>query len=103
MDKYIAQMRSPKDMHIICIDVTNKCDLDCSNCTRLLANQDSLWEMTPENFRMALRSMRGYQGIIAMIGGNPSPLLQLQAYASEDELLQTTDRFIRALRSDPSD
>ena len=71
MDKYIAQMRSPKDMHIICIDVTNKCDLDCSNCTRLLANQDSLWEMTPDNFRKALRSMKDYWGVIAMIGGNP--------------------------------
>lgn len=71
MKKYIEQMRSPKDMHIICIDVTNKCDLDCSNCTRLLANQETLWEMTPDNFRKALRSMKGYWGIIAMIGGNP--------------------------------
>ena len=71
MDKYIAQMRSPKDMHIICIDVTNKCDLDCSNCTRLLANQEELWEMTTDNFRAALCSMKGYQGVIAMIGGNP--------------------------------
>ena len=36
--------------------------------------------------------------ISAMIGGNPSPLLQLQAYASEAELLQATDRFIRSVR-----
>lgn len=72
MDKYIKKMRPPKDMHIICVDVTNKCDLDCSNCTRLLANQDELWEMTPENFRKALRSLSDYPGIIAMIGGNPT-------------------------------
>ena len=70
-DKYIPRMRAPHQMHIICVDVTNKCDLDCSNCTRLLANQEELWEMTPENFRQALRSLKDYPGIIAMIGGNP--------------------------------
>lgn len=67
----IARMRGPRNMHIICIDVTNKCDLACSNCTRLLENQDAFWEMTPDNFRKALRSLKGYFGVIAMIGGNP--------------------------------
>lgn len=70
-DIAIGKMRSPEHMHIICVDVTNKCDLACSNCTRLLKNQDSLWEMTPENFRLALRSLKDFKGIIAMIGGNP--------------------------------
>jgi len=70
-DIAIGKMRSPEHMHIICIDVTNKCDLACSNCTRLLKNQDSLWEMTPENFRLALCSLKDFKGIIAMIGGNP--------------------------------
>ena len=68
----IAKMRSPYEMSIICVDVTNKCDLACSNCTRLLENQDALWEMTPDNFRTALRSLKDYPGIIAMIGGNPA-------------------------------
>ena len=67
----IWRMRSPSQMHIICVDVTNKCDLACSNCTRLLENQDAFWEMTPDNFRTALRSLHGYRGIVAMIGGNP--------------------------------
>ena len=71
MKDAMAKMRSPHQMRIICIDVTNKCDLSCSNCMRLLANQDELWEMTPENFRIALRSLEGFPGIIAMIGGNP--------------------------------
>lgn len=70
-DAAIARMRSPSEMHIICVDVTNKCDLHCSNCTRLLKNQTSFWDMTPENFRLALRSLRGFNGVIAMIGGNP--------------------------------
>ena len=67
----IAAMRSPYQMKIICIDITNKCDLGCSNCTRLLENQDAFWEMTPENFRMAVRSLADYPGIVAVIGGNP--------------------------------
>jgi Glycosyl transferase family 2 len=67
----IARMRSPRDMHIVCVDVTNRCDLQCSNCTRLLANQPTHWDMTPENFRTALHSLRGFEGVIAMIGGNP--------------------------------
>jgi len=70
-DAAIASMRAPAQMQIIALDVTNRCDLQCSNCTRLLANQRRRWDMTPENFRTALRSLRGYPGIIAMIGGNP--------------------------------
>lgn len=67
----ITKMRPPKDMIIICVDVTNKCDLACSNCTRLLENQDTFWDMTLENFRLAVRSLKNFPGIIAMIGGNP--------------------------------
>jgi hypothetical protein len=67
----IEKMRSPYQMGIICIDITNKCDLACSNCTRLLENQDVFWDMTPENFRMAARSLADYPGMIAIIGGNP--------------------------------
>lgn len=67
----ISKMRSPLHMQIICVDVTNKCDLACSNCTRLLQNQKERWEMTPENFRLALQSLKNFRGIIAMIGGNP--------------------------------
>lgn len=70
-NRAIKKMRGPSKMGIICVDVTNKCDLACSNCTRLLENQDGFWEMTPDNFRAALRSLKNYKGIIAMIGGNP--------------------------------
>ncbi len=65
-------MRSPYEMKIICIDITNKCDLACSNCTRMLENQDTFWEMSPDNFRLAVKSLEGYPGIIAIIGGNPT-------------------------------
>ncbi|MFK0380268.1 glycosyltransferase [Pandoraea sp. NPDC090278] len=67
----IEKMRRPEQMGIICIDITNKCDLRCSNCTRLLANQDALYDMTLDNFRLAVQSLHDYPGTIAVIGGNP--------------------------------
>ena len=72
MDRAIAKMRSPNEMEVICIDITNRCNLACSNCTRLLANQDGLWDMSLENFRLAVRSLREYPGMVAVIGGNPT-------------------------------
>ena len=68
----IANMVSPYEMQVITIDITNKCDLACSNCMKFLENQDALWEMTPDNFRLAVRSLEGFPGNIAMIGGNPA-------------------------------
>lgn len=78
-EKAIAKMRPPSEMKIICVDVTNKCDLACSNCTRLLENQEANWDMSPENFRLALRSLSDYPGVIAMIGGNPCMHPQFEA------------------------
>lgn len=72
-------MREPAEMEIICIDVTNRCDLQCSNCTRLLANQKRRWDMTLDNWRLALQSLEGYPGVIAMIGGNPCLHPQFEA------------------------
>lgn len=95
-DIAIGKMRGPENMHIICVDVTNKCDLACSNCTRLLKNQDSLWEMTPDNFRLALKSLKDYKGIIAMIGGNPCVHTQFEKLC-EIFREEITNQFQRGL------
>jgi len=71
MEKAISKMRSPSEMGIICVDITNRCNLGCSNCTRLLENQDGYWDMSLENFTKAVRSLSSYPGMIAIIGGNP--------------------------------
>ena len=68
----VSKMCGPSMKGVICIDVTNKCDLACSNCTRLLENQEQFWEMSVENFRTAVRSIKGYTGTYAVIGGNPA-------------------------------
>lgn len=71
IENALQKMKSPFQMNIICIDITNKCDLHCSNCTRLLKNQDKFWDMTPDNFRLAVKSLRHFPGVVAVIGGNP--------------------------------
>ena len=70
-DVAISKMKAPWEKGVICIDITNRCNLGCSNCTRLLENQDEYWDMSIDNFRLALRSLSDYDGVIAVIGGNP--------------------------------
>lgn len=68
-------MRSPADMDILLVDITNRCFLNCSNCTRLIAHQTSTREISPEQFREALRSLRGWLTpgkVIGLIGGEPT-------------------------------
>lgn len=72
LETALPLMKAPFQKGVICVDVTNRCNLGCSNCTRFLENQDGYWDMTPENFRSAVRSLREYPGVIAMIGGNPA-------------------------------
>jgi len=68
-------MRSPAAMDIILADITNRCFLNCSNCTRLIAHQSKTEEMTPEQLRAALRSLRGWDApgrVVGLIGGEPT-------------------------------
>ncbi len=66
-------MRSPADMGIIQIDITNACHSRCSNCTRLIGHhtKDQIFFMSIECFKEALNSLRGFPGIIGIIGGDP--------------------------------
>lgn len=78
----IRRMVPPGDHRVLDIDITNRCDvLRCSNCTRGLLYQDKRVDMTPENFRIALESVKDFaklppapngHRVIAMIGGNPT-------------------------------
>lgn len=68
-------MRALQDMDIIQIDITNKCGLKCSNCTRLIAHQPRREDMSLESFERAVKSMEGWQApnrVIGVIGGEPT-------------------------------
>lgn len=76
-----ANMKAPGDHRkgiwrngVLQIKVTNACDLDCKNCSvavGLAKKLHRIFWMSPDQFRAALRSLKGYFGVIGMFGGNP--------------------------------
>lgn len=68
-------MRSPKDMDIVQIDISTKCHLKCSNCTRLIPHQPKRDDMELETFERSVKSMEGWQApnrVIGIIAGEPT-------------------------------
>ncbi|MCH5185704.1 MAG: hypothetical protein J1F64_06220 [Oscillospiraceae bacterium] len=65
-------MKSPKDMRIIQIDVTNACIHQCSNCTRFCGHHKKNFFMDFETFKRAVDSLDGYVGTIGIMGGEPT-------------------------------
>ncbi len=65
-------MKSPQNMRIIEIDITNACDKRCSNCTRLCGHQQKPFFMDFDTFKRAVDSLDGYQGIRSLMGGEPT-------------------------------
>lgn len=79
-------MKSPQDMRIIQIDITNACVYQCSNCTRFCGHHKKNFYMDYETFKRAVDSMEGYHGTIGVMGGEPT-------------LHPEFDRFVRYLHS----
>lgn len=65
-------MRSPKDMSIIQIDITNACPHLCSNCTRFCGNHTKPFFMDFDTFKKAVDSLIGAPPVIGIIGGEPT-------------------------------
>lgn len=65
-------MKSPKDMRIIQIDITNACIHRCSNCTRFCGHHKKPLFMDFELFKKAVDSLDGYVGTIGVMGGEPT-------------------------------
>jgi len=65
-------MKSPQDMRIIQIDITNACIHKCSNCTRFCGNHKKPFYMDFETFKKAVDSFDGYCGTVGIMGGEPT-------------------------------
>lgn len=65
-------MKSPQDMRIIQIDITNACFHRCSNCTRFCGHQKKPFFMDFETFKKAVDSFEGYRGTVGVMGGEPT-------------------------------
>lgn len=65
-------MKSPKDMNIIQIEITNFCDILCSNCTRFCGHQKKFFFMDFDTFKEAVDSVTGFSGVVGIMGGEPT-------------------------------
>lgn len=65
-------MRSPADMEIIQIDVTNVCPHICANCTRFCGHHKKPFFMDPGLFDKAVNSLTGFPGTVGVMGGEPT-------------------------------
>lgn len=65
-------MRSPAEMKIIQVEITNACSRRCSNCTRLCGHQRCPFLMTFAEFKAAVDSLVDFPGIVGVMGGEPT-------------------------------
>lgn len=65
-------MRSPEQMGIIEIDITNACVHECSNCTRFCGHHKRNFFMSFDMFKKAVDSLEDWDGMIGIIGGEPT-------------------------------
>lgn len=75
-------MRSPADMEFIQIDITNACNMRCSNCTRFCGNHEKVFFMDFDTFKRAVDSMEGFEGVTGLIGGEPTLHPQFEQFAA---------------------
>ena len=65
-------MKSPYQMKTIQIQLTNACPHKCSNCTRFCGWHEKPFFMDFETFKKAVDSLEGYEGMIGIMGGQPT-------------------------------
>ena len=102
-------MKSPKDMRIIQIDITNACPHRCSNCTRFCGHYKKPFFMDFETFKRAVDSMDGFQGTIGVMGGEPTLHPEFERFAryiaskypryqnTDDQMLHPQKDFMKTI------
>ncbi|MCC8194894.1 MAG: hypothetical protein LIP28_09650 [Deltaproteobacteria bacterium] len=65
-------MRSPAQMDIIQIEMTNQCIHSCGNCTRFCGHHATPFFMDYRTFKRAVGSMKGFRGTVGIMGGEPT-------------------------------
>ncbi|MDP2946805.1 MAG: radical SAM protein [Nanoarchaeota archaeon] len=59
-------------MSVIHIEITNACNLQCSNCTRFVGHHKKPFFMDLNMVEKAIDSLKGYTGQIGLMGGEPT-------------------------------
>jgi hypothetical protein len=96
-------MRSPADMTVIQVDITNACTKRCANCTRFCGHQVKPFFMDFDTFKNAIASMAGFPGIVGIMGGEPTIHPEFEAFALYFAENFGTDRDNRPMLAPSSD
>lgn len=59
-------------MKVIQIELTNACPMRCANCTRFCGHHTKPFFMDFETFKKAVDSLKGFRGIVGIMGGEPT-------------------------------
>lgn len=59
-------------MKVIQIELTNACPMRCANCTRFCGHHTRPFFMDFETFKKAVDSLKGFRGIVGIMGGEPT-------------------------------
>ena len=89
-------MRSPKDMSKIQIDITNACGNICSNCTRFCGHHKKTFFMDYDFFKKAVDSLDGFEGIVGMIGGEPTLHPEFEKFADYIRFKRVDEKITHA-------
>lgn len=96
-------MRSPRDMQIIQIDITNACVHECSNCTRFCGHHRKNFFMDWITFQRAVDSLKDFKGTIGIMGGEPTLHPEFDRYISylhrHIKYKKTKNDFIRPVEN----
>lgn len=65
-------MRALYEAKLIQIEVTNRCWLQCANCTRFVGHHKNPFTMDLETVEKALQSLEGFPGNVGLMGGDPT-------------------------------
>jgi hypothetical protein len=96
-------MRSPADMTVIQIDITNACTHRCANCTRFCGHQAKPFFMDFDTFKNAVASMAGFPGIVGIMGGEPTIHPEFEAFVLHFAESFGTDRDNRPMLAPSAD
>jgi len=72
-------MKDAKETWCIQIDITNRCENKCSNCTHLIKHAPT-WDMDLETFKKAVDSLEKWPKVIGLIGGNTTLHPQIEEF-----------------------
>ncbi len=54
------------------VEITNACNLECSNCTRFVGHHKKPFFMDVDTFKKAVKSLEYFPGVVGIMGGEPT-------------------------------